>query len=558
MVLAERLQIPLRDTAGNCGVQGGADEGATFDEIVGRYDRTVHNIVRSLVHNPQDVEDVSQEVWIKVANNLANLRDQERLLPWLYRISRNCALSFLTTQKNRQQVANTDEDDIVDTLASPLTDGPEAQAISVVERREVWAALAELSPADRTVLLLREFRELPYADIARELNISRGNAEVRVFRARTRFRQLFVKREESMARGFLGLPLLGLLGKLRLLLGVSGAVSTPATATVTAAGAATGVTAAGATTGAGVAAEVGVGIVAKLVITAAALSVAAGAVSVATPEVAPSSAAPEAHVPVALVPAAPATSADVSFAARPASGAAAVAVGPAVMVAVPQAAQTSGLGAPVSASVRPTSLPVSPAPAPTTTSSPAEGPVTQPPLVPVTVDWVMLPAGNGLAPATIVGAAPTARAASSPVATVSPAAPSIQSTSPAVGSGNSGSANGGVGSQDKAAAPAQGHVSTAVTAPGGQGKAPGSGHASDAAPATSSNDHGGQDNTAGSNHGNDSGNASVDNSGQHNAPASGPSGSNDHGSSSSSGQNSSADAGHASNNQSSGHGHQGH
>lgn len=298
MALAERLPIPLRDSpAGRRSAQQ-----QELADLVQRYDRTVYNVALGLVHNRQDAEDISQEVWIKVAHNLANLRDQERFLPWLYRISRNCSLTFLSSQRTRSQAtacALGEDDDLTTNLPSPASDSPEHQAISEVERREVWNALMALSESDRQVLVLREFQELPYADIARILNISRGNAEVRVFRARLRFRQQFTKQSEgTVARGMFAFPGLVLLAKLKALFGASVATSATAAGSTTAAGTAAATGGAGTAIGTGIAAQVTVGIAAKVAFTAVALTAAAGVVGVAETQIAPSADPPaaESHV----------------------------------------------------------------------------------------------------------------------------------------------------------------------------------------------------------------------------------------------------------------------
>ncbi len=503
MALAERLQIPLRDTAVTRAARSCPGDGDTFADLVQQYDRTVHNVIRAMVHNPQDVEDVSQEVWIKVANNLANLRDQSRFLPWLYRISRNCALNFLSTQKNRQQVANTDDEDQVEALASPVAEGPEAQAISVAERREVWAALAALSDADRTVLLLREFHELPYADIASQLHISRGNAEVRVFRARSRFRQQFTRREGAMARGFLGMPLFGVLGKIQAVFGAASAASTPTAATATVA------TTAAATTGTGVAAEVGIGLVAKLLITVAALSVTAGAVSVAVPgEVEPEAVS----APVAAV----AVASGLAFSVP--SVAVTNAAAPGVSSAVAAAVDSRSVPLPVEPKAF---APASTAPALVTLfAQPAMVPAAEMPLqfpVLATATSAIGVAPSAIAPTlvdatTTVSGSSTATDAGGPGGRKAPGN-NGQDRNSASDHGNAnanGVGQGGNGGQDRSVVPDHGNSSANVPVAGppatnGQDRLPAAGHGTsnaNALAATSSAGNRGQDKALASDHGN--------------------------------------------------------
>lgn len=75
---------------------------------------------------------------------------------------------------------------------TPLTSdsalGPEAQAVRSEERRRVWAALRQLSASDREILVLREFQDLSYAEIASMLDVPRGTVMSRLHTARLRLR----------------------------------------------------------------------------------------------------------------------------------------------------------------------------------------------------------------------------------------------------------------------------------------------------------------------------------------------------------------------------------
>lgn len=71
--------------------------------------------------------------------------------------------------------------------------GPEEMTLSRDNQRKVWETLGALSERDRTALFMREYQGENYAAIAERLGISRNGAEVCVFRARERFRRLFLE-----------------------------------------------------------------------------------------------------------------------------------------------------------------------------------------------------------------------------------------------------------------------------------------------------------------------------------------------------------------------------
>jgi RNA polymerase sigma-70 factor (ECF subfamily) len=178
---------PQRIEAGSD--QPGAPEDLTLSTLVEQYERIVFQVALRIVHNREDAEDICQEVWLKVARSLPNLRDRSRILPWLCRISHNCALSFVSAHRARlQALAYAPEDDVVAAVPGPTADEPEQQAMASAIIANLRAALMTLAERDRKVLILREFKGLPYAEIGEVLKISTGNAEVSVHRARARLR----------------------------------------------------------------------------------------------------------------------------------------------------------------------------------------------------------------------------------------------------------------------------------------------------------------------------------------------------------------------------------
>lgn len=187
MAYPTTLPLPLSKAAA-CGADSPPDDFCDFSEIAERHERVVYHVALRVVRNREDAEDVAQEVWLRVARSLPSLRDQSRLLPWLCRITHNCAMNFLSTRRNRLQVPPSDDDPFA-VLPGPASEEPEHQTILDADRSEMRSALMTLAERDRRILILREVEGLPYVEIGKVLNISTGNAEVAGFRARARLRQ---------------------------------------------------------------------------------------------------------------------------------------------------------------------------------------------------------------------------------------------------------------------------------------------------------------------------------------------------------------------------------
>lgn len=172
---------------------------AALVALIAAHEQPLYNFVLSLVRNPDDARDLTQEVWLRVATRLPDLREPDRFTPWLYRIARNRCLDFLRLRKSDlvasglDAMSGGDEDGFDPPDAGGVV--PEQHVLSLDERRKVWETLGALSDADRTALFLREQLDLPYAEIAEVLEITRNAAQVRVFRARERFRRHYTRVE---------------------------------------------------------------------------------------------------------------------------------------------------------------------------------------------------------------------------------------------------------------------------------------------------------------------------------------------------------------------------
>ncbi len=159
---------------------------AAFDEIVRRtYDDT-YTLAYRLTGDPDDAGDVAQEAYIRAYRHLRRFRGDARFTTWLYRITANCAATYMGRRK-RDQHDELSDDSAID--ASPDND-PELRADAAALRAEVQAALRRLPERLRAVVVLRDVYDLSHRAIAEELGITETAAKVRLHRARRRLREL--------------------------------------------------------------------------------------------------------------------------------------------------------------------------------------------------------------------------------------------------------------------------------------------------------------------------------------------------------------------------------
>lgn len=175
-------------------------DGEAFEGLVERYSERTFALVRHYARNPVEVEDIVQDTFLKAFRKLDSFQHQSAFSTWLFRIAVNTALDF-RKRAGRNPVQTVEDPEVFQGLERrPGGAGPAGGRSSGIaapdaglEREEVAsitrAVLDELPEIFRTVLVLREFEEMNYQDMADLLGISIGTVESRLFRARARFRQ---------------------------------------------------------------------------------------------------------------------------------------------------------------------------------------------------------------------------------------------------------------------------------------------------------------------------------------------------------------------------------
>jgi RNA polymerase sigma-70 factor (ECF subfamily) len=159
-------------------------DGAAFTTLVKRYQRPVYNAAYRVLGREEDAGDVSQTVFLKVAEHLRDYDPRHRFFSWIYRIAMNEALNVLRRNGRDQPIEEDAE------FEGPASLGPEHQAAAAEDSRRVQKALLGMRPADRAVIALRHFSECSYEEIAQILEIDVKTVKSRLFEARTRMRDL--------------------------------------------------------------------------------------------------------------------------------------------------------------------------------------------------------------------------------------------------------------------------------------------------------------------------------------------------------------------------------
>jgi RNA polymerase sigma-70 factor (ECF subfamily) len=159
-----------------------------FELLVEKYQRKLGRLLSRFIRDPAEVEDVTQETFIKAYKALPSFRSDSAFYTWLYRIGINTAKNYLVA-KSRRAPTTTEFDseeaenfDIGDQLRDLNT--PENELISKEIAATVNDAMANLPEELKTAITLREIEGLSYEDIATMMNCPIGTVRSRIFRAR--------------------------------------------------------------------------------------------------------------------------------------------------------------------------------------------------------------------------------------------------------------------------------------------------------------------------------------------------------------------------------------
>jgi RNA polymerase sigma-70 factor (ECF subfamily) len=159
-----------------------------FELLVIKYQRKLGRLLSRMIRDPAEVEDVTQEAFIKAYRALGSFRGDSAFYTWLYRIGINTAKNYLvslgrraptTTTFDSEEAENFDDGDQLRDMNTP-----EAELMSKQIAETVNASMAALPEELRIAITLREIDGLSYEEIATLMACPIGTVRSRIFRAR--------------------------------------------------------------------------------------------------------------------------------------------------------------------------------------------------------------------------------------------------------------------------------------------------------------------------------------------------------------------------------------
>jgi RNA polymerase sigma-70 factor (ECF subfamily) len=170
----------------------------SYELLVQRHMNRVYSLVYRMVCNKEEAEDLTQEVFIKVFNNLKKYEQQAAFSTWLYRIATNTALDGLDKAKRRPQAAapikgrdRAEEETDLLSLQPSSDEGPEDSLIKAELRECISRVLKKLDKEQARMLVLRDFNDLSYDEISKALGAGLSAVKMRIHRSRLAFQEVF-------------------------------------------------------------------------------------------------------------------------------------------------------------------------------------------------------------------------------------------------------------------------------------------------------------------------------------------------------------------------------
>jgi len=167
------------------------------DTTLSGYIDGLYGYAMVLVRNPAEAADLVQETYVRALKAKESLRPSSNVKSWLFTILRNIWLNQLRHKRRAPQIVELEGREAIADVAIETSKDPHAEYESKMEQEKVRNAIQQLPEEFREIILLREYEELSYQEIAAMLDCPVGTVMSRLARARAKLRALLSANEQS-------------------------------------------------------------------------------------------------------------------------------------------------------------------------------------------------------------------------------------------------------------------------------------------------------------------------------------------------------------------------
>jgi len=159
-----------------------------FGILVERYMQRAYFTALGFVGSHEAALDLSQEAFIRAYRAIGKFDSEKNFFTWYYRILKNLSLNFIRDAKHRAVSFSELGENNVNQF-SESDPGPDEQSEQNEMREAVWKALNQLKPDDKEIILLKDFQDFSYKEIAEALDLPIGTVMSRLYYARKNLKQ---------------------------------------------------------------------------------------------------------------------------------------------------------------------------------------------------------------------------------------------------------------------------------------------------------------------------------------------------------------------------------
>ena len=163
---------------------------AAFTQLMNKYKKNVFGFCVSYTNNPDDAEDISQEIFIKVFKNIHSFKRKSKFSTWLYRITMNSChdhsrwMKFKRMKESLRIPAGKKEEEVNQTEIKDDSGDPEKILLNKELGTEIRNAVAKLNVKQRAVLIMKDFQGRSYEQISEVMNMNLGTVKSTLSRGR--------------------------------------------------------------------------------------------------------------------------------------------------------------------------------------------------------------------------------------------------------------------------------------------------------------------------------------------------------------------------------------
>ncbi|HET7451917.1 MAG TPA: sigma-70 family RNA polymerase sigma factor [Thermoanaerobaculia bacterium] len=169
-----------------------------WSALVDRYGRRVYGIAYHFTLRKEDAEELSQEIFLKVFENLHRYDGQYAFGAWIVSLARNLCIDQYRRRKREKSFVHVSDESVLPLLSA--TDDPARNALQKERTKLLFEAIAELPEELSEILILRDLDGLAYDEIGAALELPEGTVKSRLFRARAETARIIRRKTETRSR----------------------------------------------------------------------------------------------------------------------------------------------------------------------------------------------------------------------------------------------------------------------------------------------------------------------------------------------------------------------